>query len=94
MGPGTHVTIVHPHKSVVLERMAIAFSKAAFGCGSYVSEYQSRMSLWGKPLQIDTIPRWKSRSEYARIEPELRVSVPAYTEAITIDGPPGVEAQP
>lgn len=65
------------------ERVAVVVTKGAFGSGANVCEDEMGGGLGGNPLEVDTVPRRRSRREDARFGTKLGFSVVANSKAIT-----------
>jgi hypothetical protein len=77
---------MHPHEIVVLKGMAVAIGEGRLGCSPDMGEDEGRDGLGRETFQVLAVPGWEGGSEDARFGAEFGVRVPAYAEAVAVDG--------
>lgn len=84
ISPTAKPAIVHPHKTTMLERVAIVRRGRALGGSANVCENEMRGSAGCDSLKVGVVPRGRGRGENARFGPQFGVCVVAYPEAIGV----------
>ena len=64
------------------KRVAVVIAERALGGRTNVSEDKGGGGLGGDSLQVDTVPGWDYRGEYAWFWTKFRVGVVSYSKAI------------